>query len=85
MSSKIIQEDYFYLCVSMIKQKIICVYGVKTFKNNINMTNNTLNIFIFFGKLITVTTILCLVVLIKKIKNNYFNFKETNILTNTVN
>jgi len=64
---KSVLDDYFYLCVSIAKQKIICVYGVTTFKNNIN-TASMLNIFIFIGQLlITTLIILCLMIIINNI------------------
>lgn len=59
-----IQEDYFYLCISMTKKKIICVYGVATYKN-ISHTN-TLKYFIFFGKLIATIIMLFLIIILKK-------------------
>lgn len=64
--------DYFYLCISMTRQKIICIYGVTTFNNIINK-KNVLQIFIIFGKLIAIITILFFIIIIKKIKYN-FNF-----------
>jgi len=63
-----IQEDYFYLCVSMTKHKIVCAFGVKTYKNDINTSNNVLTSFIFCGKFIIILTILCVIIIIKKIK-----------------
>lgn len=62
-----VHEDYFYLCVSKTKLKIICIYGVKTFKNNIITKNNVTKKFVIFGKLIVTITILCLIFIVKKI------------------
>lgn len=63
---KAVLDDYFYICMSITKQKVICVYGVTTF--NVAYTSNTLKTFILFGKFIITITILFLVIIIKKIK-----------------
>lgn len=62
-------DDYFYLCISMKMQKIICVYGVTTLNNNIGTVYNVMKTFIVLGRLIASITILFLILMIKnKIK-----------------
>lgn len=65
---KAVHDDYFYLCISKTKQKIICVYGVLTF-NNVTNTFYVLTNFILLGKLIAIITIIFFIILIIKINN----------------
>lgn len=60
-------NDDFYFCVSKTNQKIICVYGVTTFKNFIHKTY-MIKTFKLFGKLIASTILVLFILIIKKIK-----------------
>lgn len=46
-------------------QKIICVYGVTTSKNDIDTVHNMMKTFIIFGRIIASITILFLIFMIK--------------------
>lgn len=50
-------------------QKIICVYGVTTLKNNIDTVHNVMKTFIILGKIIASVTIILILFLIFIIKN----------------